>query len=448
MVHLYRIICAALLCVIGVSALAAIQPVIRYQYGSFSGTAAEIVAQAQAGSPSTACIGGGTVANTWSSRNETSSSVEIWMSRDACPGYGAYSAKQFTAAANGTACPANSSASGGSCTCNAGYTEVNGVCEAYNENRQRCATFAAVQTLPGGALVQNYRLQGNVSDGAQFCMVGAFDSASKGCKVSFSRDVFLDYGGAASVTEGTFSMASNSSTVDQSCDVGPDTVPPKVPEKEKCPDGYTGTVNGVERCINKVPDSGVGNNSEEETTDTETETRRVTRNSTTECKNGVCTTVTTTTTTVTTKPGGTSTTSTSTTTTSVGQAGFCKENPGTKMCSNGDEKGVGDVGSVTGGKTHGQPTLYETKYPNGIKGVWEDSGIAGADGKFGQLASALMPSIADGNGGCLSFMVPLSVGIVDFGVLDVSPPCFIWPFIRLCVLITALWLARALIFGG
>ncbi|MGN8006342.1 hypothetical protein ACTJKQ_24455 [Acidovorax sp. 22279] len=448
MVHLYRIICAALLCVIGVSASAAIQPVVRYKYYTFEGTASEIVAQAQANQPTMSCGGGVTKTLNWYSKNATASGVDIWHSRDACPGYGPYDAYQFSAGAIGTGCPANSSLSGGSCTCNASYIEINGACEAKNDDRDRCASFAVSQTLPGGALVQDYRLQGNVADGAQFCMPGAFDSPSKGCKVSFSRDAFLDYGGGASVTEGTFSMASNSSSVDQSCSVGDNTTPPKVPQKEKCPDGYTGTVNGVERCINKVPDSGVGNNSEEETTDTETETRRVTRNSTTECKNGVCTTTTTTTTTVTTKPGGATSTSTSTTVTSGSQAGFCKENPGTKICSNGDEKGVGDVGSVTGGKTHGQPTLYETKYPNGIKGVWEDSGIAGADGKFGQLASALMPSIADGNGGCLSFTVPLSVGIVDFGVLDVSPPCLIWPFIRICVLITALWLARALIFGG
>jgi len=48
----------------------------------------------------------------------------------------------------------------------------------------------------------------------------------------------------------------------------------------------------------------------------------------------------------------------------------------------------------------------------------------------------------------LAFQLPVNVGIVDFGVVDVSPPCIVWPFIRLCILITALWLARALIFGG
>lgn len=248
-------------------------------------------------------------------------------------------------------CPPNSTGSGTTCTCNTGYTEINGACEARNENRDRCASFSISQTLPGGALVQDYRLQGNVADGAQFCMPGAFDSASKGCKVSFSRDTFLDYGGTASVTEGTFSMAGNSSTVDQSCDVGPNTSPPKVPEKEKCPSGYTGTVNGVEVCINKVPDSGAdGGRDETETNDgTETTTRRVDRS--TNCEGDNCTTTTTTTTTRRNNSTGATTTSTTTETSSTSKPGFCQQNPSSKLCKDGKEDGSSFGGSCAGGFT-------------------------------------------------------------------------------------------------
>ncbi|MGN8006332.1 hypothetical protein ACTJKQ_24405 [Acidovorax sp. 22279] len=351
MAHVYRLIAAVLLWSVSLYAAAVIQPVVRYKYYSFEGTASEIVAQAQANQPTISCGGGVTKALNWYSKNPTSSGVEIWHSRDACPGYGPYDGFQFSAGAIGTGCPANSSLSGGSCACNTGFTEINGACEARNENRDRCASFAVSQTLPGGALVQDYRLQGNVSDGAQFCMPGAFDSASKGCKVSFSRDTFLDYGGAASVTEGTFSMAGDSSTVDQSCDVGPNNSPPKVPEKEKCPNGYTGTVNGVEVCINKVPNSGAdGGSDETETNDgTETTTRRIDRS--TNCEGDKCTTTTTTTTTRRNNSTGATTTTTTTSTSTTSKPGFCQENPSSKLCKDGKDDGSAFGGSCGAGFT-------------------------------------------------------------------------------------------------
>lgn len=115
---------------------------------------------------------------------------------------------------------------------------------------------------------------------------------------------------------------------------------------------------------------------------------------------------------------------------------------------NGESEGIGDVGSVGNGKDHEQPELYESKYPKGIKGVWEDSGVGGEQGKFNALARSFMPQISDNGGAPLSFKIPMNLGIVNFGILDVSPPAAIWPFIRICILITALWLARSLVFGG
>lgn len=250
------------------------------------------------------------------------------------------------------ACPANSVSNGsGGCVCSSGYTEINGACEAQNDDRDRCASFSILQTQPGGALVQDYRLQGNVPDGAQYCMLGAFTSGSKGCKVTFSRDAFLDYGGGASVTEGTFSMSPNSSTVDQSCNVGPENSPPKVPEKEKCPNGYTGTVNGVEVCVNKVPNSGADGGSDESETDdgAETTTRRVDRS--TNCEGDKCTTTTTTTTTRRNNSTGATTTTTTTSNSTTSKPGFCQENPSSKLCKDGKEDGSSFGGSCGAGFT-------------------------------------------------------------------------------------------------
>lgn len=352
MAHVHRLIAAFLLWSVSLYAVAVIQPVVRYKYYNFEGTASEIVAQAQANQPTMTCSGGPTLALNWYSKNETASSVEIWQSRAACPGYGPYDAKQFTAGANGTGCPANSSLSGGSCACNTGFTEINGACEARNENRDRCFSFSVEQTLPGGALVQDYRLQGRVSSGAQFCMPGAFTDPNKGCKVTFTSDPYIpwmDYGGGKVVSEGTFSMSSDSNTVDQSCNAGPDTTPPKVPEKEKCPSGYTGTVNGVEVCVNKVPDSGADGGSDETETNngTETTTRRVDRSTT--CEGGTCTTVTTTTITTRNNSTGATTTSTSSETSTSSKPSFCEKTPSSKLCKDGSEDGSKFGGSCGGG---------------------------------------------------------------------------------------------------
>lgn len=248
----------------------------------------------------------------------------------------------------------------GQCVCKAGTFEPPsgvGACLATdprNADRDACASFGAVNTLPGGALVQDYRLSGKVSAGTQFCMPGAFDNADRGCKVTFTPNPYIpwiDYGGGKVISEGTFSMAEDSNLVDQSCNVGEVTTPPKVPPVEKCKTGYTGTVNGVEVCVNKVPENGVGGTTEttEETKDNET--KKVTKDTQTECNNGVCTTTTTTTTTTTNNTTGTVTTTTGTATTTKPQAGFCSENPSSKLCGSGDEKGSSFGGTCSAGFT-------------------------------------------------------------------------------------------------
>lgn len=230
-----------------------------------------------------------------------------------------------------------------------------------------------------------------------------------------------------------------------------------------CKGGQKGQVNGKDVCIDR--------SSGEQTGVDWTRIRDTAGNSfdvTTQvdCKRETCTV------TETRKPssGGESTV---TVTNGVDRANYCNANPKNPVCrgltdptgssrgngtntgngtgngnGNGESEGVGDVGSVGNGKDHEQPDLYESKYPKGVKGVWESSGLGGDQGKLNTLARSFMPNISDNGGAPLSFKVPLNLGIVNFGIVDVSPPPAIWPFIRICILITALWLARSLIFGG
>ena len=243
-------------------------------------------------------------------------------------------------------CPANSSPSGSQCVCNSGYTEVNGACITANEDRQRCATFLAINRTLGGALTQDYRLEGNITNGAEYCMPGAFDSSSKGCKVQFERTAVLDYGGGNVITEGQLNGRADADTVDQSCTIGDNN---KIPKQEKCKNGFTGVVNGVEVCVSKKPDNGVGDKTGETETDNGTEKRKVKTDSRTECSKGVCTTTTTVTTTITNNSTGASTTTINTSTTTQDKDGFCKENPGSKLCKSGDDDGSSFSGSCGGG---------------------------------------------------------------------------------------------------
>jgi len=44
--------------------------------------------------------------------------------------------------------------------------------------------------------------------------------------------------------------------------------------------------------------------------------------------------------------------------------------------------------------------------------------------------------------------MPLDFGFFNAGVLDFSVPCFIWDFAKVVIIVSALLLARRLVFGG
>jgi hypothetical protein len=91
--------------------------------------------------------------------------------------------------------------------------------------------------------------------------------------------------------------------------------------------------------------------------------------------------------------------------------------------------------------------LYTPKYPDGFSGVWTQKvALMKAAPLFG-LVDHLMPSVAS-SGSCPVWNIPLNVGFKDFGTYDVAPPCWVWDFGKIIVILSALILARALIFGG
>lgn len=88
------------------------------------------------------------------------------------------------------------------------------------------------------------------------------------------------------------------------------------------------------------------------------------------------------------------------------------------------------------------PDLYERKYPDGLKGVWEVKKAAFLQSPLFQLIPGLTPAFGDA--GCPVWTLPLG----PWGTHDVSLPCWVWSAMRLIFICTALFTARKLVFGG
>jgi len=93
------------------------------------------------------------------------------------------------------------------------------------------------------------------------------------------------------------------------------------------------------------------------------------------------------------------------------------------------------------------PKLYEREYPDGMVGIWDQFKGRLTGSSIGQLATSLMPGWDAGQ--CPTWPLNLALGeLADFGVHDVAPPCWLWDVLRAILIVCALLLARALIFGG
>jgi hypothetical protein len=92
------------------------------------------------------------------------------------------------------------------------------------------------------------------------------------------------------------------------------------------------------------------------------------------------------------------------------------------------------------------PDLYEQKYPDGLKGVW-DSGVDSLkQAPIFTFLQSLVPSFGDG--GCPQWQLPVMYGINDYSTADVSIPCWVWSAIRAIVIVSAALACRRIIFGG
>lgn len=402
-------------------------------------------------------------------------------------------------------CPAGSTLSGSQCTCNAPSVENaehNG-CVAPNF----CSGLTGKPYGPmEGSGNMEPKLICNGGDTGGTNMSG--DPAKRGCVVKALPSFGVRYpdGGGSSW------HSNSSSYTGAKCDpdaAGSGDAPDSgTPSGASCPIGQVaGMVNGSPRCY--TPDVGSTGSTEKKGTGTATSTAPdgtktdTTIDKSVKCEGGTCTTTVTKTvtrtdgvtgtiyppekTTVTTScqqgtpgcgtlgsttpkpidtettttkttgptvtnPDGTTTTKSSEKTTGTNSgsgsgsgsgdgesASICEENPNSLMCA--------QMGTVKTGPVSAEPELYSRKYPDGLAGVWNTRSAQMASSPLVQLTTGLQPTIANGAGYPV-WNVPLTIGKWSFGTYDVSPPPLVWDFLKVCVMVSALFLARALIFGG
>jgi hypothetical protein len=263
-----------------------------------------------------------------------------------------------------------------------------------------------------------------------------------GCSITVEYDFAA---GGEKSGSGTYGQGCTPGLGDGSTPATPKTVSteaapiPGAPAPTPCKQGYaSGTFNGDPVCIAPVPGSNTVSVDKKKVTSTDASgnTLNGIQEKTTTCTGGSCTTSTTVNN-VTTTSSGSSTTSTTSSGTTESQDSFCRDNPSARECD----------GLASDSPLAKLPKLYTSKYPEGLAGVWNTKKAELNSTPLITLVDRLMPSIGSG-GTCPVWSIDLSFGFADYGLQNVAPPCWIWSVAKSIVIVSALLLARALVFGG
>lgn len=221
---------------------------------------------------------------------------------------------------------------------------------------------------------------------------------------------------------------------------------PDVPD-QPCPPGQTAGAQiiapgGGGGYVCGLPDESQSTDKKQvETTNPDGSTTITDTEKTTVCGVNSCNTTTTTSVT----SGGTTQTTTEQTTEQ--KDAFCKAKPSDKNCTGSGGSGTGTAAGDQSSPDH--PKLWERKYPDGLAGVWSAKKTALLNTDIGKLAPSLMPNNIPQNAALPVWNLPLDFGLgMNYGSHNVAPTAEIWGWAKIFLIISALLLARALIFGG
>lgn len=92
------------------------------------------------------------------------------------------------------------------------------------------------------------------------------------------------------------------------------------------------------------------------------------------------------------------------------------------------------------------PSFYEQQYPDGLSGVWDNASSQVNDSQFMQFLNGFIPSFS---GSCPSFGLSFNIASwASYGSIGFSSLCYVFDFIKVILLVTALFTFRAITFGG
>lgn len=117
---------------------------------------------------------------------------------------------------------------------------------------------------------------------------------------------------------------------------------------------------------------------------------------------------------------------------------YCEENPVALEC---------ESISASGKDSEGTNSWWESSYPDGLQGIWDShtSGLGDMVGGTGIADIGITSTSTDPAGFCMTFDVMQGHNL---GSHCAAVASYVWNFIALCLMITALFSARRLVFGG
>lgn len=90
--------------------------------------------------------------------------------------------------------------------------------------------------------------------------------------------------------------------------------------------------------------------------------------------------------------------------------------------------------------------FYEQKYPDGLQGVWDQARADIDNSNFLSFLRSFVPSFS---GSCPSFGMSFAIGsMANFGTHEFQSLCYVFDFIKVILMVSAVFLARQLTFGG
>lgn len=92
------------------------------------------------------------------------------------------------------------------------------------------------------------------------------------------------------------------------------------------------------------------------------------------------------------------------------------------------------------------PSFYEQKYPDGLKSVWDDNKSRFDNSAFISFMKSFVPSFS---GSCPTWGLPMNImAQASFGYVTFANICYVFDFVKVVIIATAVFTARKIMFGG